>query len=69
MIPQDIAKSRHLLRSKPYVDISLEIANAVANFANSAGCIRSGPMTSHDRDPLISCGLNIVAKSSSIINP
>ena len=54
IIPQAIAKSRHLLRSKPYVDISLDIAKAVANLANSAGCIRNGPMTIHDREPLIS---------------
>ena len=40
-------------------------AKAVANFANSAGCKRNGPRTNQDRDPLISWGLNIVAKRSN----
>ena len=49
--------------------MNLAIAKAVANFANSAGCSRKGPMTIHDRDPLMECGLKIVAKSSSSKSP
>ena len=55
----------HRRMEKPYVLISFDTARAVANLANSAGCRRSGPKTSHEREPLISWGLNMVAKSSS----
>ena len=44
-------------------------ANAVANFANSAGCSRKGPKTSHDREPFISCGLNIVTNNNNKNTP
>ena len=49
--------------------MSLDMASAVANLANSAGCNRRLPRTSHDREPLISCGLNIVAKSKRTSSP
>ena len=65
MTAQAARKSRLRLREKPYVDISLAAARAVANLANSAGCMRSGPMTSHDLEPFISWGLKIVARSTS----
>ena len=47
-----------------WTEYFLDIAKAVANFANSAGCRRKGPKTSHEREPLISCGLNIVRNSN-----
>lgn len=40
-------------------------ASAVANLANSAGCRLTGPNTIHEREPLISCGLNIVPNSNN----
>ena len=45
--------------------MNFAIANAVANLANSAGCMRNGPITIHEREPFISCGLNIVANSNN----
>ena len=45
--------------------MSLATAKAVANLANSAGCKRNGPNTSHEREPLISWGLKMVAKSNN----
>ena len=50
----------------PYVLMSFATAKAVANLANSAGCKRIGPSTSHEREPLISCGLKMVINSSSM---
>ena len=45
--------------------MSFAMAKAVANFANSAGCKRKGPKTSHEREPFISCGLKMVRKRRS----
>jgi len=45
--------------------MNLATANAVANLANSAGCKRNGPKTNHEREPLISWGLKIVANSNN----
>ena len=42
-------------------------AKAVANLANSAGCRLTGPMTSQERDPLVSGAMKIVTMSKRII--
>ena len=41
-------------------------AKAVANLANSAGCRLTGPMTSHERDPLVSGAMKIDRKSTRL---
>ena len=42
-------------------------AKAVANLANSAGCRLTGPMTSQERDPLVSGAMKMVTMSKRII--
>ena len=44
-----------------------EAANAVVNFANSAGCNRTGPSSNHDRDPAIGRATTIVTSNNTII--
>lgn len=46
--------------------MNLANANPVANLANSADCILTGPITSHDREPFISGAKMIVITSSNI---
>ena len=69
MIASVAAKCFHWLMLQPYVDMNFDNASAVANLANSAGCKRSGPNTSHDLEPLMECGLKIVAKSKTSSKP
>ena len=40
--------------------MNLEIASAVVNLANSAGCTCKGPKTIHEFEPFISEPINIV---------
>ncbi len=62
-------KSFHFSIEKEYLLIYLAKAKAVANFANSAGCILNCPICSQDRDPFISLATNIVTKRRIIIPP
>ena len=69
MMASVLRKSFHLWMSYSRFDMNFARQRAVANFANSAGCRRTGPSTSHEREPLMLWGLKMVAKSSRSISP
>ena len=65
MMPAAVAKCFQFDMVKPYADMNLAMAKAVANLANSAGCNLIGPKTIHDREPFMEWGLKMVAKSNN----
>ena len=60
-----IRRSRQRVTVKPLALITFATHSAVANLANSAGCMLNEPTFIHESEPLMSCARNGVAKSTT----